>query len=222
MFCLNVPNSQFFSDGSGCSSASLVATSVQGWPEPYIYGVHTVFLCFFWQGNRYIDGHIRCIYAGLANPTSAKRETYVGGDNCSPHHFRKRTRNESQMCRDGSYVGLAKTVYFHRILPYNWWYPCQKCRVYTVYIWFRSTLLTRTSKEKGQACAISLYTDILQCLFEWVGVCVRACACARLHIVVQVTRRVRVRACACARLHIVVQITRGVHVHVRGCTLWFK
>jgi len=31
------------------------------------------------------------------------------------------------------YVGLARTVFVHRIWPYIWWFPCQKYRVYTVY-----------------------------------------------------------------------------------------
>jgi len=38
------------------------------------------------------------------------------------------------------FVGLARTVYIHRICPYIWWYPCQKYRIYTVYIWFWPTL----------------------------------------------------------------------------------
>ena len=29
---------------------------------------------------------------------------------------------------------LARTVYIHRIWPYNWWNPCKKYRIYTVYI----------------------------------------------------------------------------------------
>ena len=39
------------------------------------------------------------------------------------------------------YLGLAKTVYMHRIWPYIRWFPCQKYRVYTVYIWFWLTLM---------------------------------------------------------------------------------
>ena len=35
----------------------------------------------------------------------------------------------------GIYLGLARTVYMHRIWPYIWWFPCQKCRIYTVYIY---------------------------------------------------------------------------------------
>jgi hypothetical protein len=30
-------------------------------------------------------------------------------------------------------IGLARTVYTHRIWPYVWWIPCQKYRIYTVY-----------------------------------------------------------------------------------------
>jgi hypothetical protein len=42
---------------------------------------------------------------------------------------------------DPSWLGLARTVYMHRIWPYIWWFPCQKHRIYTVYIWFWPTLL---------------------------------------------------------------------------------
>ena len=38
------------------------------------------------------------------------------------------------------FVGLARTVYIHRIWPYIWWIPCQKYRIHTVYIWFWPTL----------------------------------------------------------------------------------
>ena len=31
------------------------------------------------------------------------------------------------------FVGLARTVYTHRIWPYVWWFPRQKNRIYTVY-----------------------------------------------------------------------------------------
>jgi len=39
-----------------------------------------------------------------------------------------------------TYVGLARTVYIRRIWPYVWWFPCQKYRMYTVYIGFWPTL----------------------------------------------------------------------------------
>ena len=38
------------------------------------------------------------------------------------------------------FEGLARTVYIHRIWPYIWWFPWQKYRIYTVYIWFWPTL----------------------------------------------------------------------------------
>ena len=40
-------------------------------------------------------------------------------------------------------VGLARSVYIHRIWPYIWWFPCQKYRIHTVYIWFWPTLNNR-------------------------------------------------------------------------------
>jgi len=35
-----------------------------------------------------------------------------------------------------THLGLAKTVYTHRIWPHIWWFPCQKCRIYyTPYVY---------------------------------------------------------------------------------------
>ena len=39
-------------------------------------------------------------------------------------------------------LGLARTVWIHRIWPYIWWFPCQIYRIYTAYIWFWPTLNT--------------------------------------------------------------------------------
>jgi hypothetical protein len=39
-----------------------------------------------------------------------------------------------------TFLRLARTVYMHRIWPYIQWFPCQKYRIYTVYIWFWPTL----------------------------------------------------------------------------------
>ena len=38
-------------------------------------------------------------------------------------------------------LGLARTVNINRIWPWIWWFPCQKHRIYTVYIWFWPTLV---------------------------------------------------------------------------------
>jgi hypothetical protein len=45
-------------------------------------------------------------------------------------------------CGNVVLLGLARTVYMHRIWPYIWWSPCQNHRIYTVYIWFWPTLCT--------------------------------------------------------------------------------
>ena len=36
--------------------------------------IFTVYIRYFWQGNHQIYGHIRCIYAVLANPTHSASE----------------------------------------------------------------------------------------------------------------------------------------------------
>ena len=41
-------------------------------------------------------------------------------------------------------LGIARTVYIHRMWPYIWWFSCQIYRICTVYIWCWPTLITRT------------------------------------------------------------------------------
>jgi hypothetical protein len=43
------------------------------------------------------------------------------------------------------HVGLARTVYIHRIRPLIWWFPCQEYRVCTLFIWHWPTLQARLS-----------------------------------------------------------------------------
>ena len=57
-------------------------------------------------------------------------------------------------------LGLARTVYIHRIWPYIWWFPCQIYRIYTVFIWFWPTLdwvcLPLIAAQLGHAFPINL------------------------------------------------------------------
>jgi len=46
-----------------------------------------------------------------------------------PHVYRRHN------CTGATIVGLARTVYIHRIWLYIRWFPCQKYRIYTVYIY---------------------------------------------------------------------------------------
>ena len=39
----------------------------------FIYGVYTVYIQYFWQGNYKMCGHIRCIYTVLASPNHQSR-----------------------------------------------------------------------------------------------------------------------------------------------------
>jgi len=50
---------------------------------------------------------------------------------------------------------VGQTVYIHRIWPSIWWFPCQKYRTCTVYIWFWPTL------------SLSLYIYIVCNLQKW-------------------------------------------------------
>jgi hypothetical protein len=63
-FLTNLTNTRL--SYSMCSWEATMHTVINGlgWPEPYIYGVHTV----FWAGKSPIYGHVRCIYTVLANP----------------------------------------------------------------------------------------------------------------------------------------------------------
>jgi len=80
--------------------------------------IYTVYIRYFWQRNHRIYGHIRCIHTVLANPKHSL----------------------SHQSGYGVCVGLARTVYIHRIWPYIWWFSCQNYRIYTVYIWYWPTL----------------------------------------------------------------------------------
>jgi len=52
-----------------------------------------------------------------------------------------------------SSLGLARTVYIHRIWPYIWWSPSHKYRIYTLYVWFWPTLLiTPYPRRIMQSC----------------------------------------------------------------------
>jgi hypothetical protein len=53
-------------------------------------------------------------------------------------------------------IGLARTVYIHRIWPYIWWFPCQKYLIYTVYIWFWPTLVMHHFRTNTHAAILSI------------------------------------------------------------------
>jgi len=61
---------------------------------------------------------------------------------------------------NGICVGLARTVYQHRILPNVWWYPCHKYRIYTVTplnIWFWPTLHMCASVQQSRQQAEAVH-----------------------------------------------------------------
>jgi len=67
-------------------------------------------------------------------------------------------------------LGLARTVYMHRIWPCTWWSPCQKYRIYTVYTWFWP-ILHMFAWVQG-AClpkrnAVWLLAFFVKCLAIW-------------------------------------------------------
>jgi len=56
----------------GCRDVHVIFS---GWPEPYMYGVYTV----FWQGNHQVHGHIYgvCICTVLANATHSRELNHL-------------------------------------------------------------------------------------------------------------------------------------------------
>ena len=74
--------------------------------------------------------HLESSYARWKGPNPVG---WCGGD------FMLRV-NQNHIHIDGVYIGLVRTVYIQRIWPYIRWFPCQKYRIYTVYIWFWPTL----------------------------------------------------------------------------------
>ena len=132
---------------------------VWGWPEPYMYGVYTVFLAgkspniqsytvyIYGSGQLYIWWialsetyallhKLRTGYGGIQNKVTLGNWRIWYWTHC---HASPRI---SWHKREGTQVGLARTVYIHRIWLYIWWFPCQKYCIYTVYICFWPTLLT--------------------------------------------------------------------------------
>ena len=60
----------------------------------------------------------------------------------------------------GCKIGLARTVYMHRIWSYDWWFPCQKYSTYTVFIWLWPTLC---KKRLCWCCTFGV-----PCAWSWV------------------------------------------------------
>jgi len=113
-------------------STSVVCSRVVLARTIYIYGVCTVFLA---EKSPNIRSYTVYIY-GSGQPYSCVVCSCLWGSN---------TALESvgflYVSRYASYIGLASTVYIHRIWPYIWWFPCWKYRIYTVHIWFWPTLI---------------------------------------------------------------------------------
>ena len=64
-----------------------------------------------------------------------------------------------------SCLGLARTVYIHRIWPYIWSFSCQKYRIYTVYVWLWPTLLMSWSwTYQYQSVLQPWFSFLLPCL----------------------------------------------------------
>ena len=53
---------------------------------------------------------------------------------CCPPSLTSKGAKGIFACRQGARLGLASTVYIHRLRPYAWWFPCRNYRVYTLYV----------------------------------------------------------------------------------------
>ena len=68
-------------------------------------------------------------------------------------------------------LGLARTVYTHRIWPYVWWFPCYKYHMYTVYTYKCMVLANPTNctscpfpaiLSEGASSSLSTQRSILE------------------------------------------------------------
>jgi hypothetical protein len=57
---------------------------------------------------------------------------------------------------DHTCLGFGKTVHVHRIWPYIWWFPCQKYRIYTVYIYGSGQPYTCSHVTAGSRVFVAL------------------------------------------------------------------
>jgi len=89
-----------------------------------------------------------------------------------------------QIQPEDTLLGLARTVYGHRIWPYVWWFPCSKYRMYTVYTYVCMVLANPTHFTYN----VNLHTAtffLLRCLswFTYSTNQFLACPCTPPHLV---------------------------------------
>ena len=102
---------------------------------PNMYRVHVPNICRVGQNRMYVPNMYRIHVRNICRV--GQNRMYV------PNMYRIHVPNicrvgQNRMCVPNMtvYLRLAKTIYLHRVWPYIWWFPCQKNRRYTVYIWF--------------------------------------------------------------------------------------
>ena len=89
---------------------ALCREQVEYWPEPWRLAY---MVCVYRDIHGVcVQGHTWCVCTGTLSCYNTA-QTHIG-----------------TLC---ICVGLARTVYLHRIWPYVWWFPCQKYRIYTVH-----------------------------------------------------------------------------------------
>ena len=84
-----------------------------GWARTIYFYVSTVYIRYFWQGNHHTCGHIRCVYTVLANPGVYIQYYWHGNHQIFGVYIRLWPTLHMYF-----YVGLARTVYTHRMWPY--------------------------------------------------------------------------------------------------------
>ena len=91
----------------------------------YIYGSGQLYIWWIALSETYALLHkLRTGYGGIQNKVTLGNWRIWYWTHC---HASPRI---SWHKREGTQVGLARTVYIHRIWLYIWWFPCQKYRVY--------------------------------------------------------------------------------------------
>ena len=91
----------------------------------------------------YTSAHLHICPCRWLEPWYLHICTSVHAGGCLPwQEWEHALGGRTQQVFGGVCLGLASTVYIHRIWPYIWWFLCQNYRIYTVYIyiWFWPTL----------------------------------------------------------------------------------
>jgi len=103
-----------------------------------------------WQRRQQRGKHAKTVLDNRSWPSPTSWPSFdwwaIEEGGLTPHDTWRVRENESEWWAHQAHfsytmwIGLARTVCMQRIRPYFRWFPCQKYRKYTVFMWFWPTL----------------------------------------------------------------------------------